>query len=105
MGVAFTALLLLFAALVALRVYGFSLAAWHEVIDGSAPSEVLLGEPRRIRSDDWKMQLPLLLSQTAQTPRFPLVNPSVGLGILAASTCVSRFSITRSMTRTRSSSS
>jgi len=80
MGVAFTALLLLFTALVALRVHGFSLAAWHKVIDGSAPSEVLLGEPRRIRSDDWMMQLPLLLSQTLQTPRFPLVNPSVGLG-------------------------
>ena len=80
MGVAFTALLLLFAALVALRLHGFSLAAWHEAIDGSAPSEVVFGEPRRIRSDDWKMQLPLLLSQTAQTPRFPLVNPDVGLG-------------------------
>lgn len=44
------------------------------------PTEVLLGEPRMIRSDDWKMQLPLLLAQTAQTPRFPVVNPSVGLG-------------------------
>ena len=74
------ALLLLFATLVALRLHGFSLAAWHEVIDGSAPSEVLLGEPRMIRSDDWKMHLPLLLAQTAQTPRFPVVNPSVGLG-------------------------
>ncbi len=74
------ALLLLFATLVALRLHGFSLAAWHEVIDGSAPSEVLLGEPRMIRSDDWKVHLPLLLAQTAQTPRFPVVNPSVGLG-------------------------
>jgi hypothetical protein len=74
------ALLLLFAMLVALRLHGFSLAAWHEVIDGSAPSEVLLGEPRMIRSDDWKVHLPLLLAQTAQTPRFPVVNPSVGLG-------------------------
>jgi hypothetical protein len=73
-------LLLLFATLVALRVHGFSLAAWHEVIDGSAPGEVLLGEPRLIRSDDWKMYLPLLLAQNAQTPRFPVVNPSVGLG-------------------------
>ena len=60
--------------------HGFSLAQWHEVIDGSAPSEILLGEPRLIRSDDWKVQLPLLLAQTAQTPRFPVVNPSVGLG-------------------------
>ena len=74
------ALLLLFATLVALRLHGFSLAAWHEVIDGSVPTEVLLGEPRMIRSDDWKMYLPLLLAQTTGTPRFPVVNPSVGLG-------------------------
>jgi hypothetical protein len=74
------ALLLVFATLVGLGVHGFSLAAWHDVIDGSATPEVLLGEPRLIRSDDWKMYLPLLLSQTAQTPRFPVVNPSVGLG-------------------------
>jgi len=73
-------LLLLFATLVGLGVHGFSLAAWHDVIDGSAPTEVLLGEPRMIRSDDWKMYLPLLISQTAQTPRFLVVNPSVGLG-------------------------
>src|SRR6185295_18067798 len=74
------ALLAAFGVLVALHLHGFSLAAWHEVIDGSPPSEVLLGEPRLIRSDDWKMQLPLLIAQTAATPRFPLVNPSVGLG-------------------------
>ncbi len=73
-------LLLLFATLVALRLHGFSLAAWHEVTDGSATTGVLLGEPRMIRSDDWKMHLPLLISQTAVTPRFPVVNPSVGLG-------------------------
>lgn len=73
-------MLLAFAALVALRVHGFSLAAWHATIDGSAPSEVLLGEPRAIRSDDWKMQLPLLIAQTAASPAFPVVNPNVGLG-------------------------
>jgi hypothetical protein len=74
------ALLLAFATLVALRLHGFSLAAWHATIDGSAPSEVLLGEARLIRSDDWKMQLPLLIAQTAASPAFPIVNPSVGLG-------------------------
>src|SRR5512134_1966149 len=68
------------AIAVALRVHGFSLAAWHATIDGSAPSEVLLGEPRAIRSDDWKMQLPLLIAQTAASPAFPRVNESVGLG-------------------------
>jgi len=74
------ALLALFAVLVALRLHGFSLPAWHAVIDGSAPAEVLLGAPRPIRSDDWKMQLPLLLAQGAADPAFPVVNPAVGLG-------------------------
>jgi hypothetical protein len=75
-----TALVVAFTVLVALRLHGFSLAAWHDVIDGSAPAEVLLGAPRPIRSDDWKMQLPLLLAQTATEPRFPVMNPTVGLG-------------------------
>jgi hypothetical protein len=73
-------LLLTFVVLVALHLHGFSLAAWHEAIDGSAPTEVLLGEPRPIRSDDWKMQLPLLIAQTAVSPAFPVVNATVGLG-------------------------
>jgi hypothetical protein len=74
------ALALLFAVLVALRVHGFSLAAWHDVIDGSAPSEILLGAPRPIRSDDWKVHVPLILAQRAASPAYPEVNPNVGLG-------------------------
>src|SRR5262245_18207892 len=74
------ALVFAFAVLVALRLHGFSLAAWHEVIDGSPPSEVLLGMPRPIRSDDWKTQLPLVLAQTASEPRFPVVNRTIALG-------------------------
>jgi hypothetical protein len=72
------ALLALFALLVALRVHGFSLAGWHDVIDGSAASEVLIGEPRPIRSDDWKVHLPLVLAQRAASPAFPVINPNVG---------------------------
>lgn len=74
------ALLLAFAALVALRVHGFSLAAWHDVIDGSEPGGILLGEPRPIRSDDWKVQIPLILAQRSASPAFPLVNPLIGGG-------------------------
>ena len=69
-----------FAALVALHLHGFSLAAWHAVIDGSAPAEVLLGEPRPIRSDDWKVQIPLILAQRSASPAFPVVNPLIGGG-------------------------
>lgn len=72
--------LLVFALLVGLRVHGFSLAMWHQVIDGSEPGEVLLGAPRSIRSDDWKVHLPLALAQRAHDPPFPLVNESIALG-------------------------
>lgn len=73
--------MLAFALLVSLRLHGFSLAAWHGVIDGSAPAEVLLGEPRPIRSDDWKVHLPLLFAQDAAQPRMPVVNPAIGAGL------------------------
>jgi len=71
---------LLFAALVGLGVHGFSISAWHGVIDGSTATEVLVGKPQLIRSDDWQVQLPLAFSQGVQRPSFPLVNPLVGLG-------------------------
>ena len=73
-------LLATFALLVSLRIHGFSIAFWHSMIDGSLPSEVLFGEPREIRADDWLTLLPLALAQGAHTPRFPLVNRNVGLG-------------------------
>lgn len=69
-----------FAILVGLRLHGFSLAAWHEVIDESPPAEVLFGTPRSIRSDDWKVHLPLALAQAAHRPPFPVENDLVGLG-------------------------
>jgi hypothetical protein len=73
-------LLVAFALLVGAGVHGFSLGMWHEVVDGSAPDEVLLGQPREIRSDDWKVHLPLALAQRVHEPAFPLDNRLVGLG-------------------------
>jgi len=71
---------LLFIALVALRVHGFSLARWHDRIDGSDPDEVLLGHAQEERWDDWTVQLPLALAQIAHDPQFPLVNRDIGIG-------------------------
>ena len=71
---------LAFAALVALRVHGFSISEWHLLVDETPPSEILVGEVRAIRSDDWKVQLPLALGQSAHEPRFPRVNDRIGLG-------------------------
>lgn len=70
----------LFVLLVALRLNGFSLPYWHEVLDGSPSPEVLLGEARAIRGDDWGLQLPLALAQIAHDPPFPVVNQNIGLG-------------------------
>jgi hypothetical protein len=72
--------LLLFVLLTALRLHGYSLSWWHQVIDGSPAPEVLLGEPRAIRADDWKNQLPISLGQRRHEPPFPLVNRDIGLG-------------------------
>ena len=69
-----------FATLVSLHVHGFSISAWHSVIDGSPPEEILLGAPRLIRSDDWKVHLPLAFAQAAHHPPFPLLNTLIGAG-------------------------
>ncbi|MBT38216.1 MAG: hypothetical protein CL938_06680 [Deltaproteobacteria bacterium] len=53
---------------------------WHGVIDGSPADELLLGELRPLRSDDWLVGLPIALSQSRHEPSFPRVNPYIGLG-------------------------
>lgn len=70
----------LFLLLCVLHLHGFSLPLWHEAIDGTPMDEVLLGSPRRIRSDDWVVQIPSILSQTSQRPSFPVVNAVIGSG-------------------------
>jgi hypothetical protein len=69
-----------FVLLVAPRFHGFSLPIWHGSIDRSPTSEILLGEARSIRADDWALQLPLALAQAAHDPAFPVVNQSIGMG-------------------------
>jgi len=72
--------LILFLLLSVLHLHGFSLPIWHDVIDGSAPGEILYGKARAVRADDWAVALPTILSQSAQSPRFPVVNELVGDG-------------------------
>jgi hypothetical protein len=78
--VALAALAALFAIGVAARLHGFSLAAWHAHIDDSPAEEVLLGEARAIRSDDWGVQIPLGLAQLSHDPPYPVVNTNIGWG-------------------------
>jgi hypothetical protein len=74
------ALAILFAVGVAANLHGFSLAAWHAYIDDSPAKEVLLGEARPIRSDDWGVQIPLGLAQLSHDPPHPVVNSNIGWG-------------------------
>ncbi|MBN1115267.1 MAG: hypothetical protein JXA66_07995, partial [Oligoflexia bacterium] len=69
-----TFFLLAFAVLSISGINGFNLSIWHGVIDGSRQSEVFFGKTRPIRSDDWLVNLPLILSQTAGTPKFGKIN-------------------------------
>jgi hypothetical protein len=69
-----------FGLLVALGIHGYSLPAWHGVIDGSRAPELLLGTPRGLRTDDWAVVLPLALAQRRHDPPFPRVNRDIGLG-------------------------
>jgi hypothetical protein len=70
----------LFLICVGLRLHGFSLPEWHEQLDGSPPNEVLLGQPRIIRMDDWAAALCTILAQREARPAFPVFNKNIGLG-------------------------
>ncbi len=73
-------LLALGLILTAARIHGYSFSAWHAVLDGSQPVEVLLNAPRAYRSDDWLVTLPHCLAQRAAEPAFPAANPLIGDG-------------------------
>lgn len=64
----------------AAHLHGFSLPAWHRLLDGSPAPEVLLGSARTARWDEIAVQLPLNLAQSAHEPPFPVVNRNIGLG-------------------------
>lgn len=63
-----------FAILLLLKVHGFSLAFWGQVLPEAEAIRPLAGRPRAIRSDDWMAQLPAIISQAADDPAFPPVN-------------------------------
>ena len=69
-----------FVVCLGLRLHGFSLPEWHEQLDGSPTHEVLLGQPRIIRMDDWAAALCTILAQREARPAFPIFNKNIGLG-------------------------
>lgn len=79
-GVLLAVLTGLFLLFVSLGIHGWSLPMWHEIIDGSPAPEVLRGQARDIRGDDWLLDLPLILAQQSHRPRFPVINGNIGEG-------------------------
>ena len=75
------AVVLLFAACVALKLNGSSIGRWQVALREPGPVRGLIaGTPKDIRSDEWVVWTPSILSQARQTPPFPVENPNLGGG-------------------------
>jgi hypothetical protein len=73
------ALVSLFLLLVGLGIHQYSLPLLGCGEDKN--SGLLLGVPQTIRSDDWAVQIPLMLSQLSHKPPFPVINKNIGYGV------------------------
>ena len=76
----FTCLIMFGGILTGARIHGFSFAAWHSVIDGSAHREMFFNKANRYRTDDWIVMLPHMLAQRADQPPFAAENRLIGDG-------------------------
>jgi hypothetical protein len=72
-------LTLVFVLATLFKLNGSSTPIWRFYADGRLPEDgVLVGSARDIRSDEWMVQTPWILSQAASDPSFPTTNPNVG---------------------------
>lgn len=69
-----------FLGCVLLKLHGYSLPVWHEIVDDSNPKEKVFGRLRPIRSDDYLLDLPIAISQARTNPSLPVINPNIGDG-------------------------
>jgi hypothetical protein len=75
-----TLLGVLFVCMVALTIHGYSITVWHDFIDQSPEKEAIFEKGRMIRSDDFMLDIPNLLAQSAHIPAFPATNRNIGAG-------------------------
>ena len=70
----------LFAIQVIFTIHGSSLPIWHQVLHGPSDRDpsVLWGQARGIRSDEWLVATPAILSQIKQNPPLPVENSALG---------------------------
>ncbi|HAF12448.1 MAG TPA: hypothetical protein DHU55_15075 [Blastocatellia bacterium] len=76
---------LIFAVSTSLRINGSSSSYWSDVVwngvrISDSPKGVLLSKPKGVRTDEWLMFTPAILSQARSQPPFPTSNPSYGPG-------------------------
>ena len=69
-----------FLIVVSLGLHGYSLPIWHNYIDNTRHKEVRSGNAQGIRSDDWALDLPMVIAQAVTSPSFPVNNPNIGDG-------------------------
>jgi len=70
-----------FCLCVFLKLNGSSIGIWTELLnDPKPPPGLLLSVPKGVRADEWHGWTPAALSQSRQTPRFPIENLTLGGG-------------------------
>ncbi len=76
-----TILTLAFVVACVFKLNGSSTGLWRLLSDRKSSDQSLVaGTPREIRSDEWMVQTPWMLSQLAAEPSLPLTNANVGDG-------------------------
>src|SRR6266404_6508452 len=72
---------IVFWVCVLLKLNGSSVAIWTELLnEPKPPPSLLLFIPKGVRADEWHGWTPAALSQSRQTPRFPVENLTLGGG-------------------------
>lgn len=64
----------LFLLAILCQVHGFSMGSWEGLLSEPTALKPLLGTARGVRSDDWMAQLPAMISQSLDSPRFSQTN-------------------------------
>jgi hypothetical protein len=74
-------LLCFFLTAVLFKLHGYSISMWRNYLDSSAKKDILVGSDRPVRSDDWAVELPLMIAQLSHDPKYPLVNGNIATGL------------------------
>lgn len=72
---------ILFFLMVAFKIHGSSLPIWNQLVtqeDLSRKEDRIFGWPKGVRSDEWVVSTPFMISQALQEPPFPIQNRTLG---------------------------